>query len=338
VDLMGTFTGDGALRALAGKPRLRQLKTGRNITDAGLELLGGFPGFSNWQGGEEQYGLMTADVSPSHLMLDGPFTGAGIARLVSLAALQGLFGLSFFWHCSNITGDDLGPLIHLPNLGAFGCDGARCDDHAMRHIAAMPRLRKLMAQGTVATDAGFGELSGSQAIEHIWGRECPNLTGPGFAALAEMPSLRGLAVSCRNVDDAALSLLPRFPSLVELMPMDVSDDGFRHIGQCERLQSLWCMYCRETGDAATEHIAGLSSLESYYAGRTRISDRSLEILSTIQSLERIQLWGCDGVTDAGVAKLAGLSRLTGLVLDNLPGVTRRAATAFAPHVRVTYSG
>jgi len=29
VDRMGTFTGDGALRALIGKPALRQFKTGR---------------------------------------------------------------------------------------------------------------------------------------------------------------------------------------------------------------------------------------------------------------------------------------------------------------------
>ena len=52
----------------------------------------------------------------------------------------------------------------------------------MRHIAAIPRLRKLRAQESAATDDGFVELSRSQTLEDIWGRECPNLTGPGFAA------------------------------------------------------------------------------------------------------------------------------------------------------------
>jgi hypothetical protein len=44
-----------------------------------------------------------------------------------------------------------------------------------------------------------------------------------------MPALRGLAVSCARVDDAALALLPRFPALNDLMPMDVGDAGFRHV-------------------------------------------------------------------------------------------------------------
>src|SRR5439155_23269020 len=132
----------------------------------------------------------------------------------------------------------------LPNLGFIGCQGEHCDDLAMHHIAAIPRLRMLMGQGTVAGDAGFAALSRSKTIEYIWGRECPNLTGRGFAALAAMPALRGLAVSCKNVDDASLSALPSFAALRGLMPMDVPDEGFRHVGRCENLESLWCMYCR----------------------------------------------------------------------------------------------
>src|SRR5262249_11886896 len=155
------------------------------------------------------------------------------------------------------------------------CDGKLCDDTAMSHIAAIPRLRMLMAQGTVATDDGFATLSRSPTIEYIWGRECPNLEGRGFKALAEMPALKGLAVSCKFVDDASLAALPGFPALTWLLPMDVSDDGFRHVGLCVQLEKLTCMYCRDTGDAATEHIAGLSSLKHYYAGRTQITDRSL---------------------------------------------------------------
>src|SRR6185369_7219516 len=92
--------------------------------------------------------------------------------------------------------------------------------------SALPNLRMLMAQGTVATDAGFKHFSQSQTIEYIWGRECPNLKGAGFAALAEMPALKGLAVSCKFVDDAALGKLPSFPALKELMPMDVVTTDF----------------------------------------------------------------------------------------------------------------
>ena len=334
VDLMGTPTGDGAIKALAGKRGLRHFKTGKLVTDAGIPLLHDFPAFKTWQGGEMTYELMSFDADP-HLLLDGPFTDRGLA---GLAGLDGLFGLSFFWHSHAFTGDGLASLARLPRLGFLGCQGDRCDDAAMRRIAAMPSLRMLMAQGTVATDDGFTALSGSRTIEYIWGRECPNLTGRGFAALAEMPALRGLGVSCKRVDDAALAALPRFPALTELMPMDVPDAGFRHVGRCERLERLWCMYCRDTGDAATDQIAGLPKLRTYYAGKTRITDGSLEILGRMHSLERLEFWQTAGITDRGLAFLAGLPRLREISFDGLPHVTRKGVAVFPAHVRVTYSG
>ena len=43
VNLMGSPTGDGAIRALAGKPHLRRFSTGRLVTDEGLPLLHAVP-------------------------------------------------------------------------------------------------------------------------------------------------------------------------------------------------------------------------------------------------------------------------------------------------------
>ena len=45
---MGTPTGDGAIEALRGKPRLRRLDTGRLVTDVGLHMLQEFPMFKTW--------------------------------------------------------------------------------------------------------------------------------------------------------------------------------------------------------------------------------------------------------------------------------------------------
>jgi hypothetical protein len=330
VDLLGTPTGDGAIRALTGKPSLRRIKSGRLVTDAGLPLLHQFPMFKTWHGGKIEYSLMSPDAEPTRLLLDGPFTNKGLA---SIAGLEGLFGLSFFWHISALTSDGLKALADLPNLGFLGCQGELCNDEAMRHIGAIPRLRMLMGQGTVASDGGFAALSRSQTIEYIWGRECPNLSGRGFAALATMPALKGLAVSCKNVDDAGLSSLPRFPALTELMPMDVPDDGFRHVGRCEQLESLVLMYCRETTDAATEHIAGLSRLKKYFASYTGITDRSMKVLSGMPSLEQISFYGCPAVTNAGVISLAGLPRLRELHVSGSQ-ITRDCAAAFPAHVDV----
>jgi hypothetical protein len=334
VNLLGTAAGDLVIGSLEGKRHLRRFKSGRGVTDSGLRLLHHFPMFKTWHGGEIKYGLMSAEAEPTHLLIDGPFSNAGVASLVGL---DGLFALTFFRHCSEFTSAGLAPLKHLPNLGFLGCHNEQCDDEAMRHIAALPRLRMLMGQDAVANDDGFAALSRSPTIEYIWTREAPNLTGRGFAALKTMPALRGIAQSCKNVDDAALSQLPRFPALRELLPMDFSDAGFRHVGGCERLEHLWCMYCPETGDAATEHIANLTTLKTYYAGKTKITGRSLKILGQMPSLERLEFRQCAEVTNAGVADLANLPRLRKVVLSGLPKVARDSVELFPSSVRVHYS-
>ena len=44
-----------------------------------------------------------------------------------------------------------------------------------------------------------------------------------------------------------------------------------------------------------------------------------------------------GITDAGIAALAGLPRLREVDLESLPNVTRTGASVFPAHVRVNYS-
>ena len=332
VDLGGTYTGDGAIRALTGKLNLAQVRSGNGVTNAGIALFHEFPVFKTWRGGETSMGLTSYDSAPNQLMIRGPFTDDGLAKLVGL---DGLFGLNVDASELAITARGLAPLIGgLPNLGWLAFDA---NDDAMAYIAEMPRLRFLGCQDTHAGDDGFSALSRSRSIEYIWGRRCHNLRGRGFTALSTMPALRSLSVSCKNVDDSAIAHLPIFPSLVELMPMDIPDDGYRHIGRCERLESLVLMYCRETTDVATEHLAGLPSLKKYFASYTRVTDRTPEVLAGISSLETIQLSGIAGLTNAGVAALARLPRLRELGLDGLRNVTPDVGTLFPPHVRVRHS-
>jgi len=333
VDLLGCNTGDGAIAALAGKPKLRHFKTGRNVSDDGLALLQQFPAFKTPAAEEPEYGLMSFSAGPTNLLIDGPFTAAGLKHL---HGLDGLVGLSFFRHTSRLSGDDLQALGKLSNLVYLGCPGQFCDDDAMRHIAVLPSLRMLMGQGTVATDEGFRSLSQSQTIEYFWGRECPNLTDSGFIALSRMPKLKGLAVSCKSVSDAALASLPDFPSLKELLPMEVRDDGFRHIGRSEQLESLTLMYCRDTTDVATSHIAGMPNLKKYHAGYTLITDTSLELLSRINSLEQISFEGCKHLTDAGLPFLTHLPHLRDLSIGGCPKITRSGVRGFGSGVRVNY--
>lgn len=331
VDLGWTRTGDGAIRALAGKASLRHFSTGVEVTDAGLPLLHDIPAFKTWLGEEVALGLTSPDAEPNMLVLRGNFTDRGLAALVGL---DGLFGLNIDDRELAITAAGLAPLIQLTNLGKFSFDA---HDDAMPYIAAMPRLRFLACQDTDTGDDGWMALSHSQSIEAIWGRRCHNLRDRGFRALATMPALRNLSVSCKNVDDGALSALPAFPSLREIMPMDIPDAGYRHIGACERLEALTLMYCRDTTDLATEQIVGLRKLTKYFASYTQITDRTPELLSQIRSLEEVTLSGCVALTNTGAAALARLPHLREVTLDGPHHITREAVAAFGPEVRVKYS-
>ena len=303
VYLAGTETGDAAIGALAGKTKLGHLSTGNRLTDAGIPLLHELPVFKTWQGGEPEIALLSYDSEPNNLALRGTFTDRGMQRM---RGLDGLFGLNLDDSRLAITAAALEPLVSLPNLGALGVDAK---DDWMSDIAAMPHLRFLGAQDTTASDDGFVAVAKSRSIEIIWGRRCHNLRTRGFLALATMPSLRGLSVSCLNVDDAGIAALPSFPALRELMPMDIPDAGYQHIGECAGLESLILMYCRNTTDAATEHITRLSKLGYYFNSYTTITDRTPELLSGMDSLERITFDGCHGLTNAGVARLARLPKL-----------------------------
>jgi len=322
VNLLGTETGDGAIRALAGFPDLCDFRSGNTVTDDGVARLQDLPAFAEWRGGPREMALLAFDARPNYLLLRGTFTDRGLA---TLAALHGLFALNLDSARLSITGAGLAPLTALPHLEWLGFDAT---DESMLHIAALPHLRFLMCQDTLATDDGFEALSRSTTLEYLWGRRCHGLTSRGFRALSTMPALRALSVSCLNVDDDGLAALPDFPALVELMPMDVPDAGYRHIGRCERLESLVLMYCRETTDAATEHLTGLRRLRKYFASYNKITDRTPEILSGLPSLEEVTFDSCAGLTNGGVAALARLPRLKRVTVSGMPGVTAEVANAF----------
>jgi hypothetical protein len=321
VNLMGSPTGDGAIAALAGKARLQSLSTGRLTTDRGLSLLRELPL------------LRETTERGASVLLDGPFTDEGLA---ALPGLPGIAELDLFWHVCGITADGFAHLVELPNLAALGCDGKLSSDAALQHIAAMPRLRKLRMQESVASDEGFAALGRSQTIESIWGRECANFGDRGFLAFSQMASLRGFGIGLGRVSESALSALPRFPALRELTPIGLRDEGFVHVGGCRALERLTCMYCRETTDRATGHVAGLK-LKYYYAGLTKITDRSLEILGTMDSLEQADFYECQGLTDAGLRHLARLPNLKEVHLDGLPNVTLEGTRVFPARVKVRHS-
>jgi hypothetical protein len=68
-----------------------------------------------------------------------------------------------------------------------------------------------------------------------------------------------------------------------------------------------------------------------------ITDRSLEILGRMLTLESIELYETKDVTDAGLVYVAGLPRLRDVHLSGLPNVTIAGTRVFPAHVLVDYN-
>jgi hypothetical protein len=98
-----------------------------------------------------------------------------------------------------------------------------------------------------------------------------------------------------------LAALPDFPALRELMPMGIP-----------------------------------AALRRYFNSYTAITDRTPELLSRTDTLERITFDRCPNLTNAGVATLARLPRLKEISVSG-PGVTGEVVAAFPPRVRVNYT-
>ena len=101
------------------------------------------------------------------------------------------------------------------------------------------------------------------------------------------------------------------------------------------LQALGCLP-PTVEPRATEHIAGMD-LKKYFASYNRITDRTPELLSGIETLEEVTFDSCAGLTNAGITALARLPRLRKLAASGMRSVTREATTGFAPGVAVRYA-
>jgi hypothetical protein len=330
--------GDGAIRTLAGKPSLTHIAPGNLTTDDGLAILPEFPALAEWDDGRQtfqnnEYGPPV----PSSLSFDlrggMPITDAGLA---SLARLQGVYqmGLGHQLPESTVSGAAAQHVARMGNVRILQWAEKVCDSEALSHIGRMDSLRDLICFNATADDQGFTALAGCDSLEYILAQQCDFITRQTVEAFSRLPNLTRLNVGGKQLGNDDLEPLSRYPALEEFWPTFFGDAAYRHVGQVKDLKRLINMYCKETGDEATEHISGLRHLQKYHVWGTQITDRSLELMSQIDALESVLFWNCPGITDEGLARLTRLPHLASLDLQNCEGLTAQCVEGFRPEVRV----
>lgn len=127
-------------------------------------------------------------------------------------------------------------------------------------------------------------------------------------------------------------------------PKDVTDEDMRHIIDVRSVRAINLAYCFDISDKAIMYLTELPNLRSLrlYANdpternnfvptnfdlskQGQISDKSLDYIGRIGTLEELYLWD-DDYSDAGLAHLSNLSRLRYIFLRSTR-ITEAGVTA-----------
>jgi F-box and leucine-rich repeat protein 14 len=96
--------------------------------------------------------------------------------------------------------------------------------------------------------------------------------------------------------------------------------------------------CDNITDKGLEHLANLTSLERLNLwGCYNITDKDLEHLTNLTSLERINLLCCYNITDKGIEHLANLTSLKELDLAGCENITDKGLEQLEKLRRVNHS-
>ena len=304
-------TGDGAVDALAGKPRLSRLTLGPELTDAGVARLRDFPALAN---AVDPNSLLT--ISAARTLTDRALEAVGMLQgVVALDVHTSVFGSPFY------TAAGVAHLKKMSALEALNFHGQLVTDRVLREIAAIPRLRWLHAQDVASGDEGFVALGRCTTLETVTLRVCHAVTDRGVAALAQLPRLEALNVGGELLTDEAFAPFASAEALRNFSSPLSRDGAFVHIARMPKLERLVNMYNRATTDTATRYLGGHPILARYSAFGTQITDESLRVLAEMPSLEEVELDNLFRITDEGVRVLARAPKLHRLSVDTCMHVT-----------------
>jgi Leucine-rich repeat (LRR) protein len=251
---------DDGLAQLKDIPALSMLVLNKNntVTDAGLRNLAGCAGLT--------------DIELVNLKV----TDAGFAGLSKTSQLK---RVSIFQVPLGDAGlEHLKALQELQSLTVDGADNISAAGVA--NLKKLPRLKKLQLQ-TFRKDSKLND-----------------------AALKEIGEMETLETLILGV---------QVPTSFSSRVTAFGDDGVAHLGKLKALKELNLGCCDRVTDAGLASLKGLDNLETLVIGFTKTSDDGVANLKELTKLKRLTLNGLK-LTQKGLAQLGGLSKLEWLDL------------------------
>ncbi|KAG6586792.1 Leucine rich repeat protein [Phytophthora cinnamomi] len=143
---------------------------------------------------------------------------------------------------------------------------------------------------------------------------CTGLTRESIEALQFSTKLTALNLSgCTNVDDKSMKALKGMEHLTSLQLVGcrkLTDKGIKHLSKMTVLEKLRIARCRKLTDGAFEEFAAqFPNLRELDVANCRLSEKALQHIGHIKSLEVLVIRGCQDICDDGMASLSDLINL-----------------------------
>jgi internalin A len=320
--------GDEGLAQLKDLKNLRWLSTGdRGVTDNGLACLAGLTNL-------EYLGLEGAQVTDAGLVYLKYMSKLKILRLYGtrvtekgLVHLEGLQNLENLQALFGVNETGLKALSKLPSLKSITIDGDSLSEKGIALLFEFKSLEHVYIDNTDKMDAIIKEIANLRGLKEL--TIGTGLTDEGLVKLKDMHSLEALTIGPSRITGKGISILAQLPSL-RVLALDQakldSEDDWAALGKLSDLQSLSLSHTlSEVTDAYIAHLTGLKSLRDLsidaiiFKGRKafpsmNITDKGLEYISKLESLESLNLRGAK-ITDEGLQKLSEIPRLKWLDLQ-----------------------
>jgi Leucine-rich repeat (LRR) protein len=298
---------DKGFKYIGSLSSLEYLDLPYRVTDGGMAYLGELSSLKGLYLGE----------------LGSQVTDAGLRHLAKLTALEELA----LW------GEHMGDagLVHLrglPRLEYLCLYSTHFTDNGLVHLQNLPALRILSVyEGRASiTNAGLVHIAQMPKLEILCLGGIRGITDDGLAHLTKMRSLKKLEIGSSQVTDRGLGYLSQIKTLERLeLPQEqrgITDSGLAYLGQLPNLRQLHVsrihfndpkMNTEYYTDKGLEALARCTGLEELSIGSIGITDAGIDHIAKLTKLKWLNLFGCDNVTDKGLARLAGIKSLTTLV-------------------------
>ncbi len=169
-------------------------------------------------------------------------------------------------------------------------DNQRFTDDVKKHLAAFPKLQRLLVANGQCTDDLVQEAAGLRHLTLLCMWNAAGVTDAGVAHLANHPTLTYLHLEFSQITEDSLRIFGTLPQIEHLSLQDtrVTDVGLAHLRNLTHLQELFVLGDdAHITDDGLKHLENLTNLKLLLVPGTLVSPAGLRRLQA--ALPNVQL-------------------------------------------------